>query len=148
MNRAKGLLAAGTLTGVILITVLVFGFGSLKAQPDDAQANPDTAAPAVVLPADATTATTTQANAQELQDLRAYNQQLEAALQIMQEREAVYQAQIEQANRTVLQLQDQLNAQMQMQPSIIVGQAAPGSAVNNHERSEHESHEGFEFDDD
>ncbi|MCA9874270.1 MAG: hypothetical protein KC441_11465 [Anaerolineales bacterium] len=149
MNRIKGILAAGTLTGVVLITVLVLGFGNLNAQPDNAQSTPNVVEQPVTMPDSSITAVSSdQAAAQELQSLQAYNQQLEAALQIMQEREAIYQAQLEQANRTVLQLQDQLNAQIQAQPSIIVGQAAPSTSFSSHERSEHESHEGFEFDDD
>jgi len=136
MNRTKGILAAGTLTGVILITVLVLGLGNLKAQTTDAQS-----ATNMVLPP-ATAVTTDQPSAQDLQSLQAYNQQLEAALQIMQEREAVYQAQIEQANQTVLQLQDQLNTQIQSQSAVTIGRPAVSSF------SEHEEHEGFEHDDD
>ena len=33
MSRTKGILAAGTLTGLVLITILALGFGRLQAQP-------------------------------------------------------------------------------------------------------------------
>lgn len=144
MNRMKGILAAGTLTGVIVLTILVFGFGSTNAQSQEAATTQDIVVQPVVMPDNSETAVT---NSAELQSLQDYNQQLEAALQVMQEREAVYQAQIEQANRTVLELQDQLNAQIQSQPAAVFNQAAP-SAFSSHENHESESHEGFEHDDD
>lgn len=144
MNRMKGILAAGTLTGVIILTVLVFGFGSTNAQSQAATTAQDSVVQPVVMPDNSETAVT---NSAELQSLQTYNQQLEAALQVMQDREAVYQAQIEQANRTVLGLQDQLNAQIQSQPAAVFNQAAP-SAFNGHESHESEGHEGFEHDDD
>ena len=144
MNRMKGILAAGTLTGVIVLTILVFGFGSTNAQSQEASTAQDIVVQPVVMPDNSETAVT---NSAELQSLQDYNQQLEAALQVMQDREAVYQAQIEQANRTVLGLQDQLNAQIQSQPAAVFNQAAP-SAFSSHENHESESHEGFEHDDD
>lgn len=151
MNRIKGILAAGTLTGVVLITVLVLGLGNLNAQQNDVQTTPDIVVQPMAMPDNSTTAVT---NTQDAQALQTYAQQLETALQTMQEREAAYQAQIDTANQTVIQLQDQLNAQIQAQPAVVYAQAAPATFNDDDDRYEHEEHEdheeheGFEHDDD
>ncbi len=108
MDRIKGILAAGTLTGIILITVLVLGFGNLQALNSSASSPTVLVNPAAM--ADGVVATGQNTN-QDVQALEAYARQLEGALQTMQSREAAYQTQINAANQTVLQLQDQINNQ-------------------------------------
>ena len=103
MNRIKGILTAGTLTGLVLITALVFGFSKSNgngvtetAVPSGIIINP------IVVPSEIDTQTAVSGDAN-------YTQQLEGTLQLMQSREAEYQTQIEAANQTILQLQDQVN---------------------------------------
>ncbi len=96
MNRIKGILAAGTLTGLVLITILALSWGNVSGAAANAPAEPA----AIVQPM-ATDAAT----------LQAQNVQLQNALQTMQAREAQYQAQIEAANQSITQLQSQPVAQ-------------------------------------
>ena len=96
MNRVKAILAAGTLTGLVLVTILALSLGS-----DKTALASEPAAPVVV---------TQPVDANSVEALQAYNAQLEQALQTMQAREAQYQAQIEQANQTITQLQSQPQA--------------------------------------
>ncbi|MBK6327003.1 MAG: hypothetical protein IPF56_13870 [Chloroflexi bacterium] len=119
MDRMKGILAAGTLTGIILITVLVLGFGNLQALNDNTAVPPTVVVNPIAMPDGTVSLTAAQTGAQDTQALQAYAQQLESALQTMQSREAAYQAQINTANQTVVQLQDQLNAQTAVQPQAV-----------------------------
>mgnify|MGYP003832510019 CR=1 FL=1 len=119
MDRMKGILAAGALTGIILITVLVLGFGNLKALNDNTAVPPTVVVNPIAMPDGTVSLTAAQSGAQDTQALQAYAQQLESALQTMQSREAAYQAQINTANQTVVQLQDQLNAQTAVQPQAV-----------------------------
>jgi hypothetical protein len=43
VNRTKSIIAAGTFTGLILITILALGFGSLQANSEGTAVMPDTA---------------------------------------------------------------------------------------------------------
>lgn len=113
MNRTKGILAAGTLTGLVLITILALGFGNLRADR-----NADVAAETAVSPVNVPAATTAssaagaQINEEAVQAVQAWQQysaELEETVRTMQTREAAYQAQIEAANQTILQLQDSIN---------------------------------------
>ena len=117
MNRIKGILAAGTLTGLVLITILALGWDSVGG----AAANTPVEPAAIVQPM------ATDAGA-----LQAQNVQLQNVLQTMQAREAQYQAQIEAANQTITQLESQP-----------VAQSANSRASFSGERE----HEGFEHDD-
>ena len=47
MNRTKGILAAGTLTGLVIITLLSLGFSNLGAMTGDSN---ETAVPQEVMP--------------------------------------------------------------------------------------------------
>lgn len=125
MDRKKGILAAGTLTGLVLITILALGFGHLQAQ---------SAADTAVAP------TTTEVSLPEtngmtaeeaLQAWQAYSAELEQTVLTMQERDAAYQQQLDAANQTILQLQDQINS----------ANSAPAFFGDDHERFEHEAHE-------
>lgn len=123
MNRMKGILAAGTLTGLLLVTGLAFGFGKsdkeVVSETAVPQEIPETIVNPIVIPEEpvenvwvktgANTETAVSGNADE-QSI--YTQQLESALQTMQAREAEYRTQIDTANQTILQLQDRVNSQI------------------------------------
>lgn len=131
MSRMKALFAAGGLTGLVLATILALGLRDTLASGSSAAPALDTSLP-VTAPAAPAVAPTLSAG--EEQALREQNQQLRAALQTMQEREALYQQQVETANQSLLQLQ---SAQ----------QAAPPAwsfAENFDEDDEHEEHEDHE----
>ncbi len=100
MDRMKGILTAGTLTGLVLMVALVFGFNDQGVKETATPTGPDIIVNPIVVPegSNAETADST------------YIQQLESAVQTMQSREAEYQTQIETANETILQLQDQVNS--------------------------------------
>jgi hypothetical protein len=142
MNRTKGILAAGSLTGLVLMTMLALGFSGLGAwgtgEEETAVSDPIT-----------TVIQEPQMDQNAGETVRAwqkYGRDLETTLQTMQEREAQYQAQIEAANQTILQLQDQVNS-ANAAPSIqIIAPAnAPVSAPVSHEQhEEHEAHEEHE----
>ena len=135
MNRMKAILAAGTLTGLLLITALTFGLGGgadAETAVDAPAAATEIIVNPVVMPGEADVAAGTETTAQieaatagqQAQAYQVYAKDLETALKTMQSREAEYQLQIETANQTVLQLQDQLNGQIAAQTA-----AAPPAAV-------------------
>jgi hypothetical protein len=132
MSRTKGILAAGTLTGLVLITILALGFGSLQAQPSRTA----TAVPATEV---GVPPTNSLANEETLQAWQAYSSQLEQTVRILQERDIAYQQQLEASNQTILQLQDQING----------GQSSFGEHEEyergEHEENERKEHEAFEF---
>lgn len=131
MDRKKGILAAGTFTGLILITILALGFGSLQASSADSGAN-DPAAAGVVAPA----SNNTDAE-QALREWQAYGAELEQTIQTLQERDAVYQQQLQSANDTITTLQNEVNA----------ANSAPSYGQEQHENEEHEAYEFQAFDD-
>ena len=143
MNRKKGILAAGTLTGLVLITILGLGFGNLGAL---ASGGSDSTAVQQVIPQEPQISTTDPAAAEAVQAWQDYSSELEQTVRVMQEREAAYQSQLDQANNTIVNLQDQVNTS---------NSAASSSGANyddddryEHEEHEsHESHEGYEDDD-
>lgn len=130
MNRTKGILAAGTLTGLVIITLLGLGFSNLGAANNDATAVPQ------VIPQEPQTVTTDPAAAEAVQAWQEYSAELEQTVRVLQERENAYQAQIDSANQTIVQLQDKLNSANSAASSIVNSGAAG-----------HEEHEGHDDDD-
>ena len=126
MNRKKGILTAGTLTGLVLITILVLGFRNLQAKSDETE---------VVVPSAEVDAPQTKdlAADEALQAWQDYSIRLEQAVLTLQARDAAYRQQLDAANQTILQLQDQINSA-----------PAPGSS-REHEEHEQAEHEGFEL---
>ncbi|MFZ1400519.1 MAG: hypothetical protein WAS33_26700 [Candidatus Promineifilaceae bacterium] len=109
MNRKKGILAAGTLTGLVLITILGLGFGNLGAIASGSSEN--TAVPQEIPQEPQINAVATDpAAAEAVQAWQDYSTELEQTVRVMQEREAAYQSQLEQANGTIVNLQDQVNS--------------------------------------
>lgn len=97
MSRIQGILAAGTLTVVVLAAVLAFGgFDFARAGGDDGAG----AAPAVQQPTGSG-----DDDAARLEEANQTIDELQASLAVMQQREAQYNAQIEAANQAILQLQ-------------------------------------------
>jgi hypothetical protein len=142
MNRTKGILAAGSLTGLVLMTIFALGFSGLGAwgtgEGETAVTEPT---PTVIQQPQI------DQNASEaVQAWQKYGRDLETTVQTMQQREAQYQAQIEAANQTILQLQDQVNsANAASRIQIIAPADAPASApVSHEEHEEHEEHQEHE----
>ena len=129
MNRKKGILAAGTLTGLVLITILGLGFGNLGAL--DSGGSDNTAVPQLI-PQEPQITTTDPAAEEAVQAWQAYSTELEQTVRVLQERENTYQANIEAANATIVNLQDQVNS---------VNSAASGGASYEEHEDEHEAHE-------
>lgn len=134
MNRKSGILAAGTLTGLVLIIILIFGMSGLNAAENNSTTLPS-AADAIVV--DQPTANTT--NSETLQAWQTYSSELENTVETLQRREGQYQAELNTANETILQLQDQINA----------ANSAPAAFEHDehHELGEHDQHEAYEHDD-
>lgn len=103
MNRAKGILVAASLTGLVLLTFLALGFGRTIANSNDITGPPPTA------PQFASSGASNNDVQQQFQAWRKYSQELEQMVRIMQERETQYQQQIESASQTIGQLQDEIN---------------------------------------
>ena len=149
MNRIKGILAAGTLTGLILATMVAFGFQrpSMGTVEETAVA-PEIIINPIVMPEEKVNDT----NQVEVQELESYTQQLETALQTMQERESAFQAQINQANQTIIALQDQVNAQIDAQaaePIFVQAEPTSGDTYEHDEdRYEHDDDDEDEHDED
>lgn len=152
MNRTKGILAAGSLTGLVLITVLALGFSGLGAWgTGEAETAVTEPTPTIIQEPQV------DQNASEtVRAWQKYGRDLETTVQTMQEREAQYQAEIEAANQTILQLQDQVNsanaaASIQViapaNKNVSVNQSAPAPTFHEDESHEHEEHEGQEHDD-
>ncbi|MCA9973487.1 MAG: hypothetical protein KC425_24885 [Anaerolineales bacterium] len=122
MTRTKGILAAGTLTGLVLITILALGWRNARAG-----AAVDAAATAVPQ--------TVQLSGAGDAAQQNYTAELETAVQTLQDREAQYQQQIEAANQTIQELQA-----AQVQPAS-GGYYGDDDEWEEHEHEEHESHE-------
>lgn len=114
MSRVKAILAAGTLTGLVLVTILALSLGNAR----QASASNQVAPAGITQPAGSA------------ESLQASNAQLQQSLQTMQAREAQYQAQIEQANQTIMQLQSQ--------PTTVTHSRIGFFESGEHERGEHD----------
>jgi len=141
MNRTKGILAAGTLTGLVIITLLGLGFGNLSALVSGGGSDSATAVPQDVIPQEPQVNTTDPAAEEAVKAWQDYSAELEQTVRTMQERENAYQQQIDAANNTIVNLQDQINSSNSSAVSSGVG------SYEEHEEHEHEEHEGFEHDD-
>jgi TolA-binding protein len=128
MDRMKAIFVAGGLTGLVLITMLVLGVRrGTPAETVSAGTNP-----AQVLGISSSAIAPAQVEEAEVQTLLEQNQQLRGAVEMMQQREAQYQAQLESANQTIQTLQSQ-----------VAPQSAPGyeDDEDEYERDEHDEHE-------
>jgi hypothetical protein len=141
MNRTKGILAAGTLTGLVIITLLGLGFGNLGALAAGGNES-DTAVPQE-LPQEPQITTTDPAAAEAVQAWQEYSTELEQTVRVMQEREAAYQSQINSANDTIVNLQDQVNS-ANSAASSGGGAFYEDDDDDRYEHEEHESHEEHE----
>jgi hypothetical protein len=124
MNRTKSIIAAGTFTGLILITILALGFGRLQANSEGTIVVPDTVE--IAPPA-----TDNMELEQALQEWQDYSVELEQTIQTLQERDIAYQQQLEAANETIIHLEGQVNG-------------ANSSYYEEDESHEHEEHEDEE----
>lgn len=135
MNRTKGILAAGTLTGLVLVTLLGLGLGNLGAFSGSGS---DTAVPQTI-PQEPQLTTTDPAAEEAVQAWQEYSTELEQTVRVMQDREAAYQTQLDAANQTIVNLQDQINSS---------NNAASSGAYyeddDDDDRYEHEEHEEYE----
>ncbi len=127
MNRLKGIFVAGTLTGLVLITILALGFGKVRAKPVENTAD------TLAVPGNSLTTTSDSEIKQQLQGWQTYSAELEQTVRIMQEREAQYQQQLDSANQIIIQLQNEISRSK--------------SARFNDFFEEDESHEFREIDD-
>ena len=114
MQRKEAMIAAGTLTGLLIFTVAALGLGP-SALSSDAQAATQVATPAVATTQFAPTPAAGAVQAPEVQRVVEQNEQLRQTVQLMQEREAAYRAQLEAANQAILSLQ---------QPATVVVEGA------------------------
>lgn len=130
MNRTKGVLAAGSLTGLIVMTMLALGFQNINAQTNGMGTVEPTP---IIIQQPETGAATNEA----IQAWQTYSSDLENTVQTMQQREAAYQAQIEAANQTILQMQNQVNEANAARVQISV----PAQTFRENESYEHEAHE-------
>ncbi len=138
MNRHKGILAVGAFTGLIFITLLALGLGSLGAVADGGTAVPQEANQ---LPQ---SQTTNLAADEALKAWQQYSAELEETVRTMQNREGTYQSQIDIANQTILQLQDQINAT----DSATSGGETYTNDDNYQDHEAHDENEEHEDDDD
>jgi hypothetical protein len=134
MNRTKGLLAAGTLTGLVLITLLGLGWGNLGA----ASGSSDTAVPQTV-PQEPQLTTTDPAAEEAVQAWQEYSAELEQTVRVMQDRETAYQTQLDAANQTIVNLQDQINSS-----NSAASSGGYYEDDDDDDRGEHEEHEEYE----
>ena len=138
MSRTKSIIAAGSLTGLVLIAALVLGLRGINAASGTG-GNTTVNSPAQIEIQQPDTATTADEN---LQSWQTYSRDLEYAVQTMQEREAAYQAQIEAANQAIMELQDQVNS-----ANVALDQmSGPAPAYYDDDVYEHDNE--YEYDDD
>ncbi len=141
MNRTKGILAAGTLTGLVLITLLGLGWGNLGATSGSS----DTAVPQAP---EQTTISTDPAAEEAVQAWEAYSAELEQTVRVMQERETAYQTQLDTANQTIVNLQDQMNsANSAASSGAYYEEDDDDDRYEDDEDEEHEEHEEHDDDD-
>jgi TolA-binding protein len=144
MDRTKGILAAGTFTGLVLITILVLGFGNLQAKSVEDTAVPISAEEISPPPTDGIELE------QALQEWQTYSAELEQTVRTLQDRETAYQQQLDAANQTIVQLQNEINqANNALVTSFSEEHESDEDESREHESFEHESHEHEfeEFDD-
>jgi septal ring factor EnvC (AmiA/AmiB activator) len=127
MNRTRGILIAASLTGFVLITILALGFGRAKVD------STDNSALGLSAPQRTATGTSQASLQQQLEAWQKYGQELEQTVRIMQARESQYQQQLDSANQTIVQLQDEINGGNRSRARSIF--------------AEREDHEYGEFDD-
>lgn len=146
MNRKKGILAAGTLTGLVIITLLGLGFGNLGAATESGGG---TAVPQE-LPQQPQIIPTDPAAEEAVQAWQEYSTDLEETVRVLQERETTYQNQIETANDTIINLQDQINSANSAANSAASsgGYYEDDDDDDRYEDEEHEEHEEHEDHDD
>lgn len=133
MNRTRSILAAGTLTGLILLTLLALGF-AWPAAEDQATSAATTLQIEPPAPADAASANAATANAATaVQEWQAYSAELESAVRTLQQREAAYQSELQAANQTIETLQNEVN-----------NAGTTWQSGGEYEDDEHE-HEGYEY---
>ncbi len=145
MNRTKGILAAGTLTGLVIITLLGLGFGNLSALTGNSSSA--TADPQVVVPEEPQVNTTDPAAEEAVKAWQDYSAELEQTVRTMQERESAYQSQIDAANNTIVNLQDQINSTNSAASNGGAYYDDDEHEEHEHEEHEHEEHEDHEDDD-
>ena len=160
MNRTKGILAAGTLTGLILVTLLALGFSNIGAKSGDEETAVSTdSVQAVSDPTPITIQQPVDNSADEaaVQAWQDYATELENTVNTMQQREGEYQTQLDTANQTIIGLQDQVNSTNAAASTALNAPAsAPASAPANYGDDDHgesddhgnESHEVHEDGDD
>jgi hypothetical protein len=102
MNRKRGILAAGTFTGLVILTLLALGWGDFANLRAANVESVDGAA--VELPQ-----TDGMSEEEALRAWQEYSQELEATVRTMQDREGAYQEQLQMANETITQLTDEIN---------------------------------------
>ena len=143
MNRKKGILAAGSLTGLVIITLLSLGFRSLGAAN-----NGNETAVQQEIPQQPQIDTTDPAAQEAVNAWQDYSAELEQTVRVMQERENNYQSQIDAANQTIVNLQDQINSSNSAASSGAYYEDDDDDDRYEHEEHEsHEEHEGYEDDD-
>ena len=135
MSQKKGIIAAGMLTGLVILTLLALGFTNVQALlKQDKPAAPLAEPLPALQPADG-------ASTADVQALQDYTGELEAALQTMQDRETQYRQQLEAANQTITEMQQPV------QPDFGRYEDDDRYEHEEYEHEEHE-HEEFEHDDD
>lgn len=146
MSKTKGLLAAATFTGLVLVTILALGFGPLSGS--QAKSSGDTS----VDPAGESALPTNNnmSNEEAIQAWQEYSAQLEQTVRSLQERDTAYQQQLDEANGTILQLQGQINSSSS--PTYYDEREEDKEfeergEYEEHEREEYEAFEYGEFDD-
>jgi len=144
MNRTKGILAAGTLTGLVIITLLGLGFGNLSALTGNSSSA--TAVPQEVMPQEPQIEIVDPAAEEAVKAWQDYSAELEQTVRTLQERENTYQSQIDTANDTIVNLQDQINSTNSTAASSS-GAYYDDDEHEEHEEHEHEEHEDHEDDD-
>lgn len=106
MQRQKGIILTGALSGLVIISLLMAALGNIAAVNDQSTVVPQEVPQEV----QQIEQTTNLNNDEALRAWQQYSAELEQAVMIMQKRENTFQTQIQLANQTILQLQEQLNA--------------------------------------
>jgi predicted nucleic acid-binding Zn-ribbon protein len=101
----------------------------------------ETAVPQEVIPQEPQITTTDPAAQEAVQAWQDYSAELEQTVRVLQERENTYQSQIDTANQTIVNLQDQVNGANSTASNTV------SSRGGEHEEHEHGEHEGSEDDD-